>query len=827
MSIDFIKHQTIIEQFRGVVNKTSFDNQFNAATSRLPKTEKFLLKMELKRLAGPCTRAIDLRGLVDGECQLFDYQGQNHFLDDIAINVFKENAKVYGGYTFGVYEAVTNTENNFRNLYKNESAKVVGSTSSTTTKPSVEKTQYSAQLYQFDNYPDRLEERMNFAVAIEFTIAGSKTYKATTVDISTTGLKIRLKEVPVLRIGDEINIVFKGLEQEFHFGKDSLFTYQVKNILRDSSTQLLGCKRLDIPERDGFLQFLKGYVQGNKRRYKVNLDNTIQSLQARSFEQYAMVKLNELPVFVQQLDDTYHPRYALTTTNNQNIYQYWQNEKRQSTLNFLINAERIARIREARTQDLDLIVYSFIHQHQGNLFFYSIDSIQAINDAEFLKEFIGFAANKATFAVTQLSMQPVNKSKVYSPFTLSNVSSKQQYLNTPPSKEVIESIDSLSHVVVVTDVTTDETVEQYKEFDYINIDRQKLKKYGHQRIAEKLEINEIGINYKNQRQEPRFKYTTPVSIECQSVTWGGSSEDFSVSGLKINLKAPAQLTKGDIVYLSFPKLQQITSSFDLKQLPYKVVRINKSKTTINLRVSVKEYQHIGRSFFKLLIAKNKNKLTPDEYAMLTPGLAEALRTIYATSLNQTTLAVQTSGSRYKIESLLLGAGHSEEETDSLLNQMKRLSDRQGFYNLYPLLSNLAAITSLEVRLKKLLSDDLAITETLFIAINPQHDGVDKSVTTKLASELNTPELTRFFIKKSLKQGLFFSLQIKLSRTESPEMEYLTPELSYISTYAIHRGKQIEQEIWSVAGIIEVFDVTQETLIRYELAQESLAQLAKA
>jgi hypothetical protein len=48
------------------------------------------------------------------------------------------------------------------------------------------------------------------------------------------------------------------------------------------------------------------------------------------------------------------------------------------------------------------------------------------------------------------------------------------------------------------------------------------------------------------------------------------------------------------------------------------------------------------------------------------------------------------------------------------------------------------------------------------------------------------------------------------------MEYLSPELSYISSYAIHRGKQIEQEIWSVAGIVQLIDITKETLFRHQI-----------
>lgn len=823
MSKDFIKHQSLITKFRGLVNKDGFDAKFNAATSKLAKTESFLLKMELKRLASACTRSIDLRGLVDGDCQLFDYQGQKHFLDDVAIKVFKENADVYGGYTFGVYEAVKNTENNFRNIYKNEQANKSRAAPKAAT--SIEKKQYSAKVYLFDNYPNRREERMNFAVAITLVLGKQAEVTSTSIDISTSGIKLRLTNETPLSIGQQIQLVFTGLEQEFQFGKDSVFTYQVQNKLLDGSTQLVGCQRIDVPKRDGFEQFLQGFIQGNKRRYKINLDNSIQSLQARSFEQFALMKLNELPIFIQQgTDESVVPKYALTTTNNQASYQYWKHEDNSSALNYLVTQQRITHL---KAQQDNLLVYSFVHQHQGKSFFYSMDDQQGKEDKEFFAQFIGFAASKDSFAVTELTLLKLDINKAHSPFTLSSaVTKQQQYINSPPSDEVFEKLTQLSHIVVAKSLQDKENLLDYRQFSYGGIDRQKLKLFGHKRLKGKLTVDEIGINYKNQRQEPRFKYKTPAVVECQSVTWTGVSEDFSVSGLKLNLDEPAVLAAGDIVHLSFPNLQKITSAFDLKDLPYKVMRVNKAKTTINLRVSVKEHQHIGRSFFKLLIDKNRDKLTPDEYAMLTPGLAEALRTLYATQLAVPALAVQTSGSRYKVETLLVSDAAKQITSEGLFAHMQRLSDRKGFYNLYPILNNLQASTSIDNHLKKLLASDESVTELLYIAINPNKEQIEAAVTTKLASELNTPELTRFFIKKSLKQGELYCLKLKLSRVDSPQMEYLNPELSYIGAYAIHRGKQIEQEIWSVAGIVQLFDVTEETLYRYKVLSEQEAQLTQ-
>jgi len=339
----------------------------------------------------------------------------------------------------------------------------------------------------------------------------------------------------------------------------------------------------------------------------------------------------------------------------------------------------------------------------------------------------------------------------------------------------------------------------------------KLKKYGHPRLTKPSSVDGLGISYKNQRQELRFIYDTPAVVECEKVQWQGRSHDFSISGLKIELDNSAVLVKGDVVYLTFPKLQKITSAFDLNQLPYEIIRINKKKTILNLRVHVKAHQHIGRAFFKLLISKNRDKLTPDEYAMLTPGLAEALRTSYAKKMSSLALVVQTSGSRYKVETIV-----SNNDSSELFQQMKRLSDRDNYYNLYPLITKLQSSGLLEQHLKALLIDDEPVSELLYLAIDPNEHKVDRAVRIALESELNTTELKQFFIKKALQKGQFYCLKFMISRTNEPDIEYLNAELSYISTYAIHRAKKIEQDIWSVAGVIQCFDITKEVLSSYKL-----------
>jgi hypothetical protein len=815
MDKDFSKYKKIIDDFSGQVLNSDFEARFSVVAKNIPKSERFLLKMELKRLAATCTRLIDLRGHVDGECKTFEHEERIHFLDDVALRVYKASYANYGSYTFGVYEATMNTENNFRVIYQREKSAMTKTAKSDAPKV-LEKSQYPAQFYRFGPYHNRSEERMNFAISIQVSIDGKTHFDSTSSDISVNGCKFRINGLKAIKQGQMITLQFTGLEEEFQFGRNNTFTYEVKNVQKFENIQMVGVKRIYFDEgsQDGFKQFLIGFIQGNKRRYKINLDNTINALQSRSLEQFVLPKSNELPIFVQDEGGKLIPKYALTCNNNQGTFQYWQDENRYSTLYCLITPERLSRLKKATASGKNLLVYSFIHQSQGKVYFYTADETQLAADPEFMTQFLGFAASKPTFSITSLSLLDVFTSRVNSPLTLSNaIAKKDQYLLEPIPQEVKNLLEYTPYIIVANDITTKVAIGEYQQCSFEKINTSKLKNFGHKRLSKPHSVDEVGINYRNQRQELRFTYKTRTICEIAGAVWLGNSHDFSTSGLKIELEKPTLLVKGDVVNITFPSLQKITSAFDLKGLPYEVMRVNKAKTVVNLRVFVEKHQHIGRTFFKALIEKNRDKLTPDEYAMASPGLAKALRNVYSSSSNIPTLVVQTSGSRYKIETIASG-----ENFGPFLTSMHQLSDRKRHYNLYPLLGHGAAMTLMTSSLKKMQIGDAPVKDILYISINNNYEMIDKAVTTKLASELGTDRLKHMFIKQALRSGQFFCVMVNLSRAGEPDMGYLNPELSYISSYAIHRGKQIEQDIWSVSGLIQVIDITQEVLFRYRLSR---------
>jgi hypothetical protein len=816
MSKDFSKYQKIIHNFRGEVSKPSFDIKFTQQTKLMTKNEKFLLKMELKRLASTCTRSIDLRGLVNGDCKLFQYCGQSHFLDDVAVSVFQENVEKYQGYTFGVYEAVKSTENNFRVIYQKDQQNIDQTKSKEELvelpKKTVDKLQYPVKYFPCSQRYNRMEERMNFVVPFAIALDNNQKKSVNSIDISVTGLKFRLSSKLPLYIDQKITIVFKDIESNFQFSRDDSLVYQIKNLYSDENTQLVGCQRIDDFESDDFKTFLLDYIQVNKRRYKINLENTITALQSRSFEQYVLPKINELPIYFEQNGNQIIPRYVLTTNNNQPTFQYWQDEKNHSNLHSLVNEARLPRLLKRYKQGKSLLVYSFIHHHQGKDYFYTIDEEQLSQENDFFPEFFTFAAKRASFSVTQLTYFTIEKSTIHSPFILSNNQEPdEQYINPPPSKEVIDCINSLSFSVVASDITHKTSIAEYQRFSNEGIDTNKLKKFGHKRLKNKLVVQQLGITYKNLRQEPRFMYKTPVILECNDQEWQAVSIDFSVSGLKLVLSQCVKVSAGDVINMTFPSLQKITSSHELKKLPYEIVKVNQKRTTLNCKVYIKAHQHVGRTFFKLLIDKNKNKLTAEEGSLLVPGLAESLRTHYSQCIEVPTLIVQTSGSRYKVEALV-----TNNQDNEFLERLRILSDRKGFYNFYPILTKLYKDNFLDSCLKRLLVNAEPISDVLYISIANNVEKIDKGVSIKFEHELNTSALRKNFIKQATHKGSFFCFQLKISRTNKPDLEYLNAELSYISSYAIHRGKQIEQDILSVVASIQCVDITHEVLYSHRL-----------
>lgn len=73
----------------------------------------------------------------------------------------------------------------------------------------------------------------------------------------------------------------------------------------------------------------------------MNLDNTLDAVISKGYEQYYIPRVNSLYVFISQQNGVYYPSLSLTTENSLFIQRYFTDERKKSCLYNVLNHKRI------------------------------------------------------------------------------------------------------------------------------------------------------------------------------------------------------------------------------------------------------------------------------------------------------------------------------------------------------------------------------------------------------------------------------------------------------------------------------------------------------
>ena len=828
---DLQAHSGVLERLKPLINTKLFDEEFKLLTADLAKSQQFLIKMELKRLAQPCSYYIDLRGRVDGEVRPFEHKGQTHFLDEVAIQTFEKGLKQYGQYTIGIFEEVTNTNNNFRVRHQQETNKRIqevlsGETSAAVSQPpateidTAASDNQAAHLIRFAGYSVRREERMNFSIDIEVVQQEDERFPATTSDLSVSGCKIKIPLAIELKPGQKVAIFFRGLEQEFALGINKGIPYQVIDIEPADKSYYVRLKRLPLADEKGFSEFLQHFIHGNKRRYKVNLDNTYEAVFIKGYEQFYLPRISSLPVFISVDEGKATPSCVLTTENNRHLMHYFQDERQQNILPQLLHVRRLKQCLAKEANEHSTVLYTFTHAAKGRLFFYSATAEELQQHSALKAVFFGFGAAKPSFRAFKMSVLRTVPAHAHIPLSLPNSADQEvQKLNQPPTALIANFIRNLRYIVTLTDISTTLGNSLYKAMPYDAALLSKLKVFGHPKLEHIPAIESASVQYVNLRSESRFLYKTTVLLEQEKGPDIESfSRDFSSKGLQLEFAEPISFSKGDRVKISLPELQKITTKHDLSGLAYEVMAVSKNKLIMNMRVIDTTNDHPGRVFFQQLINNNRSKLTMAEETPKFPGLGPALRNMYVKALDSFAFYIHRQGIRYNLDVVALGA-----KPNALHKLLAQFSDEADSITLLPLLKNNATNLHFANQLKKMKRQEVPFGYEVFLRFTPGKDNIEQSFETKFDFDFQLHSAKKSFIDSVVNTDLLFAFKIFLSRTGRPDTEHIAKELGYVSTYAIHKAKVLEEELWSVVGVGEVVDITDEVLFRFNLSDEQITR----
>lgn len=816
-SKDLQEYIGVIEKMKNLINSAEFDQVFSLMTSDLSKSRQFLLKMELKRMAQPCDYFIDLRGKVSAEARPYVHKEKTHYMDDNAIKIFENGLKQYGQYTVGLYEEVMNTDNNYRVMHRRDTeqriqAALDAEEQNVAADLTVSETQ-QARLLQFNQYHSRNEERMNFSIEVEVW-SQQQRFNAVTADLSVSGCKLKVPAHLTEAIGTTLYICFTGLEQEYVLDTRSGISYQLVGITAAEKFNYWQLKRTETDENQEFNGFLKSFIHGNKRRYKVNLENTADAVLIKGYEQFYLPRISSLPVFLAVRDGYAVPVCALTTDANKAIWHYFQDEQQQAVFISIFSGRRLKSLLKKENEH-SVILYCFTHAAKGKLYFYSATADELAASAELRQLYFGFGATKQSWRVFHFNLYRTSarhSSSLYSAPGLSN--HKEHHYQHQPSALIQGFIQDVRYIATLTDITTDNATFWYQNYAYDTAQLKQLAVFNHKKLQQYPACEAIPVQYVNLRSEARYLYKTSVNIHHNREVITAFSRDFSSRGLQIETTTPVSFSKGDIVYLSLPDMQKISSRFFLQELPYEIVAVSKSRTIMNLVAAEGDEPHNGRQFFQQIIQNNRSKLTPAEETPKYPGLATTLRNMYVAALNNFVFYLHRKGIRYELD--VAAQGKTSNALHTLLQQGKDRLD------VTPLLKNNLASLQFAAALKKMKRFDLPANYELYLRL-PYGD---KLKTTDIISfydfEFHSEQEKQAFVADTLQQQqLFFCFKLFLSRTGRPDIDYIAKELNYISVYALHKAKAIEEELWAVAGLGDMVNITEEVLQRFDLTATSV------
>ncbi len=824
MNQDLEKYSSIIEKLKPFVNEPDFNKVLQQYAGNIPNHKRFLIKMELKRLARPCTRVIDLRGRVSGKCEVFEHDNITHFLDETARDVFEQEVQTFGEYTLGVYESVTNTENNYRVMQQkelDEQQPTATADDEVAAEPEESKHSYIVPSHSFAYQAQRSEERMNFAVAIELFSERNKSTQGTTVDLSVSGLLFKTDQKEPFKIGDTYSVFFRGLEKEYALDKRNGIPYVVAKVEKSGKEQRVGLKREQNSKTEYFTTFLEQFIKGNKRRYKVNIDNTLQAIRSKTYEQYYIPNFTSIPLYIEQVDGVFSPRFVLTNDCNKSEIYYWNNEHNELSLSYLVNPKRLT---HAIKKGLDeFYIFAFNNISSDKVFFYSLSTAEVDSENALLRVFQGFASKKVSWRMYKVQLTEVDLNQSYRPLSLPNdIGDNVKRENQPPPPRLLAKLKNITHVALITEVSDETSVQAYQKQPVAKSHLPLIKKLGHARTQTQPPIGLFRFKYQNLREEHRFQLRTPVVVSHLGVEITGITDDVSPKGLRIELDSTFNGGQFSIIEAAFPKLQSMTDKYTLKGLSYEVRNVSKDGRVLNLKTFQEDYDTsipVATQFFSELIKTNRSKLKMDRDEEEFPGMGEALKNIYANNVQNIGFFIRKEGIRLVPDAMTLPASI----TPLLSLFQYGVEPGEDKMNTYPLYCAYGADKEFITHsLKNMRMSNKPLSRELFIRFDSSQATQEEAIKGRFSDTFDTLDEQKEYVNVALSSGHFYAIKIFIARTGRPDTDILRLEMGYVNMYAQHKVKSLEEGLWDIAGVGDIVDMTDETMRRLGFNKDVIA-----
>ncbi|RIZ57077.1 PilZ domain-containing protein [Vibrio sp. PID23_8] len=761
-----------------------FDFVLSQLTEGEPPSTKLLVKMELNRVMAPCTKSIDLRGRVNGECRKYLLDGISHWLDDVAFNAYHRNIEKFGGYTEGMWEALINTRNSFRALNKNDDiddAKSLADPNSP----------FLAEPIHLGYDLKRQEKRLKVQSQVEIIRSNGQTLHALSIDLSCSGAKFKVPSAFNYSLGEVLQVTFTELANKSQvIGIEKALAYRVLAVddcYENNAVRYL--RTIRLTKTNIVAQVIDEALNSATKRARHDNQDKIIRLRTRGYENISLKHTSNLPLFFEGSE----LKLAMLTENNQKLWQYWHDERNQQVFGSLFHEQRMASLITPGVKGTTNVIYSFTHEHENKTYFYSMLRPEASREQRQLFWHLG--AKRPSWRAFCLSIFELSEQEKHDLATF--------------SAELADRSHSLTHIGILQEIADQESGQDYLLTEKPRLLANTLNVFRHPR---KIIGNPKGIYFdaKSRRKEPRYRFKTPLEFKYDTIKTAGFTADISKRGLNIRLDEPALLRSGQDVLINFRELQLYDKKLPLSAVPYRVVRV--SPDGLNVQLVIDEYSKTMRviAFLNSIIEHNQDKLIPQKEVLPNHDLLERLHSLLLSRTLSTPIFIGKSAAS-SVSTPVIGVNFPLPKH---LELYARLGHNQMF-SLEPLFKG---------RSNTLIADPIKRIDGAEAKHQDIYTSVTKIGTTITAVESKLPQEFAnlkeriLFIKKARMMGDFYATRISTAPIFDPITSLLRQDLEDLSQFSIHQANKLEKELTALVGYSEFEDITEEVIVRLELTE---------
>lgn len=756
--MDLQKYNSQIIELVAIRNEEDFNTLFDSILFGESNSDKFLIKMELKRLATPCKRIIDLRDKVKEKCHLFEQQGIKHYLTPEAIDVLQENIKLYNQYTLGVFEAVHQFI---------EQQKIIQFEQS---QQSDSNNKYITEFISLTDNKKRSAPRMYFVSNVLLRFDNGQTLKAKTANISANGIKLKLSQKLSSNGGELIQVEFLDLKTSYSSAIfENEIQYEIIKQKQKDNKHYLYLKYADNNKE--FTKFIKHFIRTNHFKYKIDVQYYYQQTKIDALKNSYLQQLDTLPIYLN--NKSYTPYlFSLTNNNNKHILQEWIcNGINQFT--GLFNELRFTKL--LAQVNSDTLLYCFTHQSQGKEYFISATE-EELDESGLKTLFINYGIKKSSWRAYHFVLTPY----CYEP--------KLNYEITDPLPQTLSEI---THMATLMPLSVDSLVSKQSINEK---DINQLNQFVHH-STNNTNTNSFNITSTERRKEPRYLLTSKLILEVNNKKYTATLIDFSLSGLKIKLDQIAAIKLQEKVIVNLVELQKISGNANLKQLSYKVVH-NARHNTWHLQILDKSTLNTCLRFFTLIIQKNENRLT---CLPLQSPAQPSLKRLYELS------EALFRNSLFYLDSQKIKYASINHIESSIKQLIQRYDGNQLHKSLFATGDNIYdRLVKLPLQTIKDITGNVFATRIYIKEYQIKNKW--KTFTQLEEDYIKDPE-KMILINDLDKEAKLYVLHFRLTPINPPSFDNKSSEVKLMAHSSMHLLKALKSQLATIDAIFELIDIT--------------------